>query len=48
MNKEMKDLLIEARDVLGEYKFTEDGEYNNSEVIILCDKIDEFLKQEGG
>jgi len=39
----LRELLKEARDTLGEYKFSSNGEYNNYDVIDLCEKIDAFL-----
>ena len=40
----LRALLIDARDELGKHKFSEDGEYNNDDVIEVCDRIDEALR----
>ena len=37
-------LLIDARGELGRHKFSEDGEYNNDDVIEMCERIDEALR----
>jgi len=37
-------LLSKARDILSNYWFSEDGEYNNKEVIEICNEIDLYLQ----
>ena len=41
-----RNLLKKARDVLDEYKYTEDGEYNNDEVFEICKEIDLALENQ--